>query len=153
MKVSFEKEMDLQYGLGEEAKVLPILRDYYERNDIVRNPDPMGAYDFYCEIDNESIETWELKSRKYPSTERKIQEGVMVGTNKLHFATHLLFNFTDGLYIYTINDKEISTFKRDDGFTRNRAGGCATNPVTFIPFTRLKLIHKWPRKCLITLDE
>jgi hypothetical protein len=153
MKVSLEKQMDLRYGLGEEEKVLPVLRDHLQRNDIVRNPDPMGPYDFYRDIDEHSIETWELKSRKYPSTERKIQEGVMVGTNKLHYATHLLFNFTDALYIYTIREHELASFKRDDSFTRQRAGGCATNPVTFIPFTRLKLIHKWPRKCLIILDE
>lgn len=153
MKVSFEKHIDLTYGFGEEERVLPVLRDYFCRNDIVRNPDPMGSYDFYCDIDKDTIETWELKSRKYPSTEKKIQEGVMVGANKLDHATHILFNFTDGLYIYTIKEQEIKSFKRDDGFTRNRAGGCAKNPVVFIPFTLLKLIHKWPRRCLITLED
>lgn len=154
VKVSKEKADDLAFGDAEEQKVLPVLKDYFQRNNIQRNPDKMGKYDFYCDIDADTIETWELKSRKYYSTNPKIRaEGCIINTDKFKFNTYVLFNFLDGLYCYTVRDKEALQFKRNNKYVRDRVGGCATNEVSYVPFTVLKLIHSWPRKCLIQLDR
>jgi hypothetical protein len=153
-RVSKEKADDLAFGDAEEQKVLPVLKDYFQRNNIQRNPDRMGKYDFYCDIDADTIETWELKSRKYYSTNPKIRaEGCIINTDKFKFNTYILVNFIDGLYCYTVRDKEALAFPRQNGYVRDREGGCASNEVSYIPFTVLKLIHSWPRKCLISLAD
>lgn len=153
VKVSKEKADDLAFGDAEERKVLPVLKDYFQRNSIRRNPDQMGKYDFYCDIDHESMETWELKSRKYHSTNPKIRaEGCIINTDKFEYNTYVLFNFLDGLYCYTVCLNEALAFPRDRSYVRDREGGCASNEVSYVPFTVLKLIHTWPRRCLIQLD-
>jgi len=150
---SEEKTQDLNYGFEEEIRVLPVIRDYFNRPKIQRNPDRYGKYDFYCDIDDNTMECWELKSRKFYSTNFKFrQEGCLINTDKFHHNTYILFNFIDGLYCYTVQDNDIATFKKDKRFVRERNGGCASNEVSYVPFTRLKLIHAWPRKCLIALD-
>lgn len=154
VRVSKEKANDLAFGDAEEQKVLPVLKDYFQRNNIRRNPDKMGKYDFYCDIDAESMETWELKSRKYHSTNPKIRaEGCIINTDKFEWNTYVLFNFLDGLYCYTVCLNEALAFPRDGGYVREREGGCASNEVSYVPFTVLKLIHTWPRRCLISLDD
>lgn len=154
VKVSKEKANDLAFGDAEEQKVLPVLKDYFQRNNIRRNPDKMGKYDFYCDVDADSMETWELKSRKYHSTNPKIRaEGCIINTDKFEWNTYVLFNFLDGLYCYTVCLNEALAFPRDGGYVREREGGCASNEVSYVPFTVLKLIHTWPRRCLISLDD
>jgi hypothetical protein len=120
----------------EEQNVLPVLKDYFQRNSTRRNPDKIGKYDFYCDIDAESMETWELKSRKYHSTNPKIRaERCIINTDKFEFKTHVMFSFL------SVCLNEALAFPRDGGYVRDREGGCASNEVSYVRFTVLKFIH------------
>lgn len=155
MSPSAEKRNDLRFGDMEEQRVFPVIRDYFDLPNLKRNPDKYGKYDFYADVDNETIMTFELKSRNYNSNNSKIRaEGCIINTDKFETATYILFNFTDAIYFYEVCQNEVNTFKTESGYVRNREGGCAPNKITYVPFTHLKLLQKWPSfGCLIRLDD
>ena len=154
MSPSAEKRTDLHFGDAEEQKVFPVIKQFFNHPNLKRNPDKYGKYDFYVDIDDDTIETFELKSRNYNSFHPKLRaEGCIINTDKFETATYVLFNFTDALYFYEVCPNEVNTFKTELGYQRQREGGCAPNKVSYVPFTHLKLLQKWPsRGCLITLD-
>jgi len=129
-----EKTADLKYGDVNEAKVHPMIEEYFGST-VMNTKMTKGKY---CVYDYESLDLttrYELKSRRvkhnaYPTTiiqQHKITQGA-VGAERLI----LLFLFTDGLYHIVYEPMLFSTFDKS-AFTRWRDGRPENQIVYNIP--------------------
>jgi len=108
--MSFRKDYTL--GLQKEEEVLPVIKNYFER-DIQKTNNKFETFDFYDEK-----YTYELKSRNvnyntYPTT--------LIPKDKIRKRIIFLFNFTDGLYYIEYDRKLFDTFEKKP-FVRNYRG-------------------------------
>lgn len=125
-----------KYGKEQEAKVLIVIKEFWNEREIIQDDDKYARYDFFCED-----YLYELKSRTnkyayYPTT--------MITCNKLQKNEKgiiLLFNFTDGLY-YIEYDEEL--FKTFQTYLFSRAEIQSDEKLhIYIPITELILIKKY----------
>ena len=122
---------DYELGLQGEIDILPIIKQYFNRHDIISTKDNFCPHDF-----EDSVYKYELKTRtntyaKYATT--------LIGIDKLAESTIYLFNFTDGLYYLEYKKTLFDLFERQL-FVRNDRQ-CGNRDVKkiylFIPINQL----------------
>jgi hypothetical protein len=125
---------DYHFGIQNEIKILPIIKEYFKDDSIIRL-DKNNIFDY--KGDNKFIE---LKSRnneynKYPTT--------MIGYNKILKSLELkedvfyLFNFIDGLYYWKFNKNYKINIQRGG---RSDRGKAEYSNYAFIPIELLTKI-------------
>lgn len=121
-----------KYGVENQKIVLPIIRNYFNRN-IIEHAEQYSKYDF---SDNEY--NYELKSRKinlnkFPTT--------MITLNKIDKTKPLilLFKFTDKLTYIEYNEQLFKTFEIKDFSRANLRGDY--KPHIYIPIEYLTIIE------------
>lgn len=118
-----------QYGKAQESKVLPLIREFFQRN-IQSYPETFSKHDFFDDIYN-----YELKSRtntkaRYPTT--MLTYNKLVGKKPLI----LLFNFKDKLCYIEYDEAK---FQRYEKQMFSRAGFIQDEKEhVFIPIEDLK---------------
>jgi len=132
------KQKDLLFGFQKETELKKIIENHFDCN--FDYTDKYHLYDF---INNDKKIMIELKSRnntynKYPTT--------MIGMNKVKYGIdsdhtcYFLFNFTDGLYYYKLNDTTMTECNISKGGRKDR-GQMEYNQYLYIPITLLKKIN------------
>ena len=127
---------DLAYGLEKENGVYDQILQYFPN---------LEKTNLYCHWDYENEDSIiELKSRRvskayYPDTMiGMIKINKMLDNDKNAYA---LFNFTDGLYYYPINNQSVSVCRICDGGRIDR-GSYEINRYMYIPNSLLKKINE-----------
>jgi len=129
-------EREYQLGSLHEQKVLPIIRDYFQR-DIEKIPHRFAKHDFEC-----PDFTYELKSRRvhkdsFPDT--------IIGCDKVEMLQKplvMLFNFVDCL-CYCEYDSQVFEGYKKKLFGRLDRPVCESKIHIHIPIDRLTEIHRW----------
>ena len=129
-------EHSYKFGKSSENKIYPIIKQYFNNDDIEQTMGRYAKYDYICPKYN-----YECKSRtntfnKYPDT--------MITMNKIQNVNKpliLLFNFLDALYYIEYEPVLFSTFKRQ-WFSRAKEEWDEKIHI-FIPTEHLIHIHTW----------
>lgn len=129
------KQLDINYGLGQELIVIDELKKYY--------PSVKKTTYKYCLYDYESNSSiFELKSRRIL---KDTYRDILINTTKIECLLHhdkkgyVLFNLYDGLYKFKVTDKSLKDCRFGQGGRTDR--GCdERNDVCFVPTRLLKKI-------------
>jgi hypothetical protein len=124
---------DYSFGIQKEGEILPIIRNYFER-DIQKCSQRYELYDFFDEKYK-----YELKSRNINYSE---YEKTIIPADKICKGLILLFNFKDGLYYIKYRKSKFDMFERKL-FVRNQRNDYNDIPkeYIYIPIDKLKKIN------------
>jgi hypothetical protein len=133
---------DYNRAIAEEARVFPIIQEFFQSPNMVRTTTQYAQYDYY---DERCV--YELKTRfnilrdQYDTTiiqsDKCIPRGMFQDREII-----LLFNFTDYL-CYIKYDRELFKTFTTEEFARQKDRVNYSSPHTFIPRDRLQTICKW----------
>jgi len=127
---------EYKHGSEEEAKVLPVIRDYFQR-DIERFSKKFSKHDFQC-----PDYTYELKSRR---VKRDTFPDTIIGYNKVQELSKplvLLYNFTDYLCYCEYDPVIFEDYKKELFGRLDRPTNEAKIHI-HIPIDSLTTICKW----------
>ena len=129
---------DYNYGVAQELKVLPIIKNFFNKN-IQQSPSRTAKHDYFDDESN----LYELKSRTnslraYPTT--MITENKVIGVTD---PLYLLFNYTDCLAFIKYDEDAFKNYPRE--LFGRASGGLANVPQPHIkiPIEHLSVIQKW----------
>jgi hypothetical protein len=135
-KIKFES--DYKFGTSKEFELLPIIKTYFNDDNIVQSTNKYSSYDF-----KSLSKRFELKSR---NNEKDKYSTTMIGLNKITKCDkfegdyYFLFCFTDGLF-YIKYDKDIfEHFEVKTGGRYDR-GRVEQNQYIYIPVDYLTKIN------------
>jgi len=99
-------EQDYQFGIKEQSKVLPLLKEFFGR-EIVEETNKWSKYDFSDDQALYELKTRKNKKRAYPTTLMTCNK-VCTTDKELYF----VFNFTDELCIIRYTQDLFNGFER-----------------------------------------
>jgi hypothetical protein len=126
---------DVSYGTFEEAAILPLLKDKFNK-EIIKN----DWYDLFDFRSQDNLYLIELKSRRCTVNQ---YIDTMVGLNKIEYARKVypdvqcffIFNFTNGVFIYKFDPEDNLLYKLGG---RNDRNASEMRPYCYIPISLLQ---------------
>jgi len=111
------KKNNVNYGLIEERKLLPIFKNVFSPN-ICKSKYKYTKFDYY-DVENEL--TYELKSRKI---NHNLYPTALINKCKLDIYPNLIiiYQYTDGLFYIQYEKQLFNTFKCSETFIHNYSG-------------------------------
>ena len=107
-----KKIIDLDFGLNEENKILPFLKEYFKNDNIVKTSQN-NFFDYECEGLKIELKSRRIKHNKYDS--------LIFGKNKWDKGIdYYIFNCLDGIFLYKQDKNQIPQFKKGGRFDRGR---------------------------------
>ena len=129
---------DLAFGFLAEDKYLPIIKNYFNNDNIKKTPQN-NLFDYECDGIKIELKSRRINHNKYNTLifgKNKYDKGLeyIQNNEKVYF----IFNCLDGLYIWEQTLEEIPQFKRGG---RNDRGRPEYTDLAHIPISWLKKIN------------
>lgn len=127
------KKANLEKGEKAENKYFNLFKRVFDSN-LLKSKNKYDKFDFYSDYTLLELKSRNNEYKKYPTT--------MIGMNKILFGInskkicYFVFEFTDGLYYWLMNEKDIEEFDIAKGGTTKR-GEIEIKNYLYIPIEKL----------------